>query len=101
MKIFQFSPLKLCSLAIKVASWIKEKLTRLHPLSTTKEIAMDQKPETPKPETPADHLARLKKEHKALTAEEESSGILTGEIAQARLARQRNIDNLERSIPRK
>lgn len=98
-KIFQFSPLKLRHAAIKVAAWIREKLTRLQAPARIKENAMEIKPE--KPETPAEHLARLKKEHKAQTAEEEKFGILTGDVAQARLARQRAIEHLERETQKK
>lgn len=57
--------------------------------------------ESEKPETLAEQIARLKKEHKGLIAIEEADGILTGEVAQARLARQRHIDHLELSAKKK
>ena len=57
--------------------------------------------ESEKPETLAEQIARLKKEHKGLIAIEEADGILTGEVAQARLARQRHIDHLESGAKKK
>ncbi len=57
--------------------------------------------ESEKPETLPEQIARLKKEHKEFIAIEEADGILTGEVAQVRLARQRHLDHLEKSAKKK